>query len=331
MFGVRRALAVLLPLLAILIVVEYGLRAWKSLAYDGALHLASPSINNRPHRKYGWTGPPSLRVFKDDPCYGRGFVTYDPDGFRSGERPPDPDLVVCILGDSAMQAYQVPDGLTLPHLLAARLRERFRAPEVLPLAVGGHGTLQEWMLFEDFCRPRHPTAVILDWSENDVINNSVLAERYGGSRNNNARPRPFLEDGQVRMRRPYPLHLTDALDELLTVRLLNTVLLDRDRRSAEEMARYEETGWQVAEELIGRIARSVKHRIALVRAIDVRAVRMFERNGFRVVAYADLPPEDKCLPRDFHPNPRGHRRLFDALWPVLSQELGLVSEGRAGP
>jgi hypothetical protein len=323
----RRALSGALALFAFLVflaMAEYGLRAWKSLTYDGVLHLASASINNRPHPRYGWAGPASVRIQKDDACYGRGVVSYDADGFRSGTHPKDPDLLVCIIGDSAMQAYQIPDGLTLPDLVAARLRQHFRAPDVLRLAVGGYGTLQEWMLFEDYCRARKPAALILDWSGNDVINNSFLAERHGGSHNNNARPRPYLEDGAVRMRRPYPLHLTDGLDELLTVRLLNTALLDRERRPAEELARYEETGWQVADDLLGRMARSVEHRIALVRANDTRAMGMFERHGFRVVAYPDLPPEDKCLPRDFHPNPRGHRRLFDALWPVLSRELGLV-------
>lgn len=319
----RRGFSAALVLFAFLAAVEYGLRAWKSLTYDGVLHLATASINNRPHPRYGWAGPPSLRVRKDDACYGRGLVTYDADGFRSLAHPQDPDVLVCLLGDSVLQAYQVPDGLTLADLVAARLRQHFQAPDVRPLAVGGYGTLQEWMLFEDYCRTRKPTAVILDWSGNDVINNSFLAERYGGSRNNNARPRPYLEDGSIRMRRPYPLHLTDGLDELLTVRLLNTALLDRERRSAGELARYEETGWQVADELLGRIARGVDHRIALVRADDTRARGMFERRGFRVVAYPDLPPEDKCLPRDFHPNPRGHRRLFDALWPALARELGV--------
>lgn len=321
----RRGLSAVVGLFVSLAALEYGLRAWKSLTYDGVLHLASASINNRPHPRYGWAGPASVRIQKDDACYGRGLVTYDAEGFRSLVHPEDPDLVVCFLGDSVVQAYQIPDGLTLPDLVAARLRRHYRAPDVLPLAVGGYGTLQEWMLFEDYCRARQPAALILDWSGNDVVNNSFLAERYGGSRNNNARPRPYLEGGFIRMRRPYALHLTDRLDELLTVRLLNTALLDRDRRPADELARYEETGWQVADDLLGRLARSVEHRIALVRATDTRARGMFERHGFRVVAYEDLPPEDKCLPRDFHPNPRGHRRLFEALWPVLSRELGLDS------
>lgn len=316
-----KGLVAALTTLACLALTEYGLRAYRSLTRDGTFHLASSSMHVRPHEKYGWFSPRAMRYTRNDPCYGRGVVTYNEEGFRARPRSEarGSDLVVCVLGDSTMQGYQVPDGDYLPHLLERELRKDYRRPYVLPLAVGGYGTVQEWMLFEDFCRPLNPAAVVFHWSSNDVTNNSFLAERYTGSRRNNARPRPYYEDGRVVVRRPYPLRLSDRLDETLLVRSINTLLLDRE--GGPEPPGAIEEGWRVAQRLVAEIARSAPVRVALLDARDRRATALFEAQGFRIAAHGPLPPGSQCLPRDDHPNGRGHRFLLEALLPVLREAL----------
>ena len=305
------------------VALEYGLRAIKSLTRDGTLYLATQSINTRLHPKYGWLSPASFHFEKSDACYGQGSITYNEEGFRA---PPlsqakDADFVVCILGDSTMQGYQIPDGGHLPHLLENELGKTFKKPYVLPLAVGGYGSVQKWMLFEDYCRPLNPAVVILHWLSNDVVNNSYLAERYSGQALNSAHARPYLEDGRIVLRRPYPLRISGWFDNLLSVKLVNTFLLSRDARPPEELKRYEEMGWHVAEEVTTRLAESVDTKIVLVEVTEKRAMEMFRSQGFLVATYDPFPSEFRCLPRDGHPNTKGHQHMLNALLPVLNEAL----------
>jgi hypothetical protein len=316
------AVAVLL-LIPICIAVEYGLRAAKSSQLDGTLYVRTSSINCKPHPKYGWISHASLQFEKNDECYGSGTITYSEDGFRT--RPlasaKDADIVICILGDSTMQGFQIPDGGHLPHLLEEELRKGHLNPYVLPLAVGGYGSVQQWMLFEDFCRPLDPTVVIQHWSSNDVINNSYLAERYSGTANNNARPRPYLENDRIVMRQPYPLHLNVWFDDLMITRVANSLLLRWQMRSPQDLQHYLESGWSVAEEMASRVSQGAKKKIALVEATDDRAIRLFRAQGFLVAAYDPVPVELTCLPRDPHPNTEGHLHMLNALLPVLDAAL----------
>lgn len=306
-----------------LLLLEYGLRAVKAWTVDGCLYIGAPSINSRLDPKYGWFSPKSFRVYKKNVCYGEGPVTYNEQGFRAP--PPseatNADLVICILGDSTMQGYQIPDGGHLPHLLQHELQKTYHKPYVLPLAVGGYGSVQEWMLFEEFGRPLHPTAVIWNWSGNDPQNNDYVAERYFGPINNNVRPRPYLEDGRIVIRHPYPLHICDPIDELIIFRLLNGILLKLTARPASELPSHLDNGWKVGDEMISRVAGEVDHKIALIAAGDDRAINMFRAHGYRIAEYS-YPKGCDCLPKDSHPTTKGHQYMLQALLPVLREELG---------
>jgi len=305
-----------------LLLLEYALRTVRSLSRYGVLHLSSPSADVEFHPEYGWISPSSRRVEKRDDCFGRGWVTYNKEGFRA---PPmsharDAEPVICMLGDSTLHAFQIPDGQPLPHLLDSRLRQHFARPFVLPLAVGGYGSAQEWMLFEEFCQDLNPAVVIQHWSENDRINNSYLSERYSGPTNNNARLRPYLENGELALRRPYPVRVSDWIDGLLVTRAVNTLGLSWTK-DPELASQGVEEGWQVAEEVTRRLSKSISTKIALVEETEGRAIEMFRRHGFLVATYAPLTADETCLPDDPHPNPAGHHRLLKALWPTLESVL----------
>ena len=288
---------------------------------DGTLHLSSPSVNNRPHEKYGWISPSSLEYKKHDDCYGSGIIRYNEAGFRA---PPiseanNSDIKICILGDSTMQGYQMPDGEHLPFLLTDELKQSFDRPYVLPLAVGGYGSVQQWMLFEDYCRALEPDILIWDWAKNDPTNNSYLADRNSGP--NNARPRPYYENGRIILRRPYPIRISATIDYMMTIKLLNGLILRSSKAPKEELVKYRETGWEVAEIMAKRVADSVQNRVALVMSTEKRAIEMFSRLGYKLAIYEPFSPDLMCKPKDSHPNPQGHKHMLTALRPVINEAL----------
>lgn len=304
-----------------LISLEIGLRGVKSVMLDGILYLSSPSINSRPHEKYGWISHSSFEYEKHDDCYGSGIVRYNEAGFRapSISQANDADVKICILGDSTMQGYQMPDGEHLPFLLANELEQSSYRPYVLPLAVGGYGSVQQWMLFEDYCNALDPDMVIWHWAKNDPTNNSYLADRYSGP--NNARLRPYYENGEILLRKAYPIRISDTIDHLMTIKLLNGLILRYSEVQERELTEYRETGWEVAEIMAKRVADSVQNRVALVMSTEERAIEMFSRLGYKLAIYEPFSSDMKCLPKDSHPNPQGHKHMLNALMPVINEAL----------
>ncbi len=320
-----RGSAALLVSLTIFAIAELLLRAWKSVSYDGVLWLRSASINSDIHPRYGWISPAGRHYEKSDACYGSGPVSYNSAGFRARE--PDQtnraSLRICILGDSTMQGFQLPDGQHLPPQLESALARTRSDGEVsvLPLAVGGYGTLQQYMLYEDYCLPFKPQLLIAHWSENDPINNSFVLERASLG-DNNLRPRPYLELDGIHMKAPYPFHINPNLDDFLTFKLANTFAMKFSAEPAvEQRDAAEKKGWETAELLYRKIAAGSFHKIALVPEASTRARVMFENLGYKLATYRPFIPEEMCLPRDTHPNAAGHQVMLQALLPVVEEAL----------
>lgn len=311
----------LISIIFFIIALEYGLRAIKSVQIDGVLHLSSPSVNNEYNSKFGWLSPKSRSYEKEDDCYGSGRVSYNEAGFRAPpmRKAETADLRVCILGDSYMHGYQMPDGLHLPHLLSRELEELGFNPYVLPLAVGGFGTTQQWMLFEEYCMPINPDILVWHWVVNDPTNNNYMADRYSGP--NNVRLRPYYEDGEIIMRRPYMIHIHDSIDSMMVLKLLNGLILRWTAAPKPDQLEYREEGWRVAEAMLARGAGAMERPIALVESSATRAIEMFRRQGFEIASYGPFPEDYMCKPKDSHPNTKGHRQMLEALLPVLKRQL----------
>ena len=122
------------------------------------------------------------------------------------------------------------------------------------------------------------------------------------------------------------MRLSDPIDRLLLTRALNALILRWDVRP-RLLSRGLEQGWNIAEEVTGRLARTAATRIALVDKREERAIEMFRRHGFRLAVHEPLAADEICLPDDPHPNAAGHRVLLAALWPVLERALPLDSVG----
>jgi len=320
---------ILWSLLAIVLIgiVELGLRAYRSLAYDGGIFLAASSPNYQLHDKYGWISRSNFSHKKNNDFYGKGIANYNAEGFRA--RPlaeaAQADFKVCILGDSYMQGHQMPDGEHLPHLLEEALKKRFQNPYVLPLAVGGYGSLQQLMLFEDFGIPFQPDLIIQQWCSNDVINNSYFAEKYNFG-NNNVLRRPYLEEGEIVYRRPYRLHISDWVDNLVIVKVINILLARQSAKKVapEELAQYLEKGWEVADICTKKIISSgIAPYIALVPEEEQRAIDLFQSNGAFLCTYT-IYDEHKNLPVDNHPNGAGHQVMLENLLPLIIDSILLI-------
>ena len=174
----RRALARALLLLGSVLfsvgIVECGLR----LHHTGSLRGLSGEHSLRmPHETRGWALEPDASSFQRTRDYGV-LVRTNALGMR--DRPHDPlpapgTFRIVVLGDSFMEAYQVPLEQSLPYLLQERLASR--GVEVLNLGVGGYGTAQALLaLQEDGIRYRPGLVVLAFYAGNDVQNNSYLIE-----------------------------------------------------------------------------------------------------------------------------------------------------------
>jgi hypothetical protein len=175
---VRHALArVLLPLGSILFsvgIAECGLR----LHHTGSLRGLSGEHSLRmPHETRGWALEPDASSFQRTLDYGV-LVRTNALGMR--DRPHDPlpapgSFRIVVLGDSFMEAYQVPLEQSLPYLLQERLAPR--GVEVLNLGVGGYGTAQALLALEEEGLHYRPDLVVLAfYAGNDVQNNSYAIE-----------------------------------------------------------------------------------------------------------------------------------------------------------
>jgi hypothetical protein len=84
---------------------------------------------------------------------------------------------VLLLGDSFIEAMQVPLESTVSRRLQAELDPEGRSVEVISMGVSGFGTAGELLLYERYGRAYAPDVVILNfYAGNDVRNNSPVLE-----------------------------------------------------------------------------------------------------------------------------------------------------------
>jgi SGNH hydrolase-like domain, acetyltransferase AlgX len=91
---------------------------------------------------------------------------------------PDGTLRIMLLGDSFVEAMQVPIEQTFARGLEQRLSAALARPvEVVSMGVSGYGTASEYLWYRDIGRTFHPDIVLLSfYPGNDVRNNSPTLE-----------------------------------------------------------------------------------------------------------------------------------------------------------
>jgi lysophospholipase L1-like esterase len=173
----RRLASLLLPLVSLvfsLALAECGLRLYH---YGSLRGLSGEHSLRAPHPTRGWALEPNGSSFQRTRDYG---VLVETNALGLRDRPHAVEKApgafrILVLGDSFMEAYQVPLEASLPYLLQERLASR--GVEVLNLGVGGYGTAQELLaLREEGLRYRPDLVVLAFYLGNDVQNNSRAIE-----------------------------------------------------------------------------------------------------------------------------------------------------------
>src|SRR5438093_12171273 len=96
-------------------------------------------------------------------------------GFRDREHPvAKPSCVrrIVLLGDSFLEAIQVPFEQSVSSVLERRLNERSKTTEVINFGVSGFGTAREYLALREYGLRYKPDLVLLFFVGNDVSDNS---------------------------------------------------------------------------------------------------------------------------------------------------------------
>ena len=161
-------------------IIEIGMRLFskKGLSY----------LQSDPY--LGWITQRNVRyeLPKVDGCgqpYSLSYTT-NQDGFRRFGDTTSLRPKVLFIGDSFTQAIDASDDSTYFSLLGQQL-----PIEVFANGTGGHSTIQEAMQLEQVIDKIKPDVVVLQFCENDFINNSFDLEKASIYHNNQQR-RPYL-------------------------------------------------------------------------------------------------------------------------------------------
>lgn len=126
-------------------------------------------------------------------------LTTAPNGFRRYEGPGTDSLrAILVVGDSYTQAVEVSD----EHTYFSHLARGVNRP-VSAYGMAGYGTLQEYLILDQYLDSLHPEFLILQVCTNDFINNSIELER--GSFSNVGLKRPYWDREQQAIVRKIPV------------------------------------------------------------------------------------------------------------------------------
>src|SRR5262249_3996640 len=140
----------------------------------------------------GWRPVANLTFDQDVPSFGRVRYTTTRGGFRVFGDPASSKLKVLFIGDSYTEAAQVSTGDAFYEDLA-RARHDI---EVFAVGGGGYGTLQEYMLLDEWVDQIRPNLIVVQMHPNDLVNNSHALESRSTT-DNNQMTRPYWENGRV--------------------------------------------------------------------------------------------------------------------------------------
>lgn len=179
-------LSSLLSLLFIGLLLELGVRAWNAWrTHFSSRAYAAMLLDDR----LGWKPMPSFaRDGTRTDASGHSYpviMHVDKDGFRR-YRSDSPRGKLFVLGDSFTWAVDAGDDDTYYAHLHRQL-----GLDVDAFGVGGYGTMQEYLVLDEYIDRIHPSAILLQLFSNDFVNNDYALE-IQSTQNNNSMRRPYL-------------------------------------------------------------------------------------------------------------------------------------------
>lgn len=272
---------------------------------------------------------------------------------RSVEKPPGVRRLV-VLGDSFVQAFEVPWEETFYARLERRAEEAGRALQAFPMGVSGYGQAQQLLWFERAGARLEPDVVLLSvFLGNDVTDNSA-AFHIGATR-----PYFALREGELRVvetpdgeaRWKYEAakylrsfivykeigHRVTALRRLAArLGLVNYAWSGAGPEDGKRLARKRREAYDLTFALLDRIARSVREAgaepLLMIHGSyptgrSRSAYALFEEycrtNGLSCMSLDLEPAEEPALfvPEDEHWSSQGHRRVAERIWSRWREQL----------
>lgn len=214
----KNLLLLILSLIICLLILEAVSRnVLSDTPYHSKNLFFTPYIFNHP--KYGWVTAPNTtdqKEIKENSTNTRTVnVTYFNYGFKRWGSTQTNKTKVFIIGDSYTEAYYLNNG----EEYYAYLEDEFENIELFVYGVANYGSLQEFMILDDFFDIIKPDLIIWQFCTNDYYNNYWKAGKtlfpYGVNR-----VRPYLEGEKIIYRLPGPAHnlrkISKLFDFLLT-------------------------------------------------------------------------------------------------------------------
>jgi hypothetical protein len=154
--------------------------------------------------KYGWTVAENTtenRILEDSPGEFRNIrIEHFKNGFKRWGDIDTKKTKMLIIGDSFTDMEYVSNG----EEWYSYLENEFTNLELFVYGGGGYGSLQEFMVLDDFIDIIHPQLILIQFCHNDYVNN-LYDWDISTYPNNNYGVRPYWENGQIVYRLPLPL------------------------------------------------------------------------------------------------------------------------------
>ena len=154
--------------------------------------------------KYGWTVAANTEhreMVQDTPDkLVEVSIKYFENGFKRWGDVNTGKVKMFIIGDSYTQMTLVSNG----EEWYSFLEKEFGNFELFVYGVGGYGSLQEYMVLDDYIDKIKPDLIILQFCGNDLSNNLYDLDLLNYPRNSHGF-RPYLENGKIVYRLPLPL------------------------------------------------------------------------------------------------------------------------------
>ena len=183
----------------ILVVISFSLSLFLSeivIRQFIPIDLGTSFAYRIPHPTLGWVLKPGVS-YRNHMVEATVGVTYNSKGWRDVEHAidaPHGAFRALVLGDSFIEGYSVELNDALHKRVEEFARQRGGDVEVINLGVGGYGTLQEYLAFQEVGQLYQPKLVLLGfYIGNDVRNNSFELESIVNTGTMKVESRPFLD------------------------------------------------------------------------------------------------------------------------------------------
>lgn len=240
---------------------------------------------------------------------------------------------VVLLGDSYLEALQVPLEKTVARVLERELNQSETRWEVIALGRAGASTAEEIVLWEEWGSRFKPDYAAIIFSQNDLLENERLTPETQG------RPRFWGDDGRLKRLPPIIEVQNDTTsfiaDHSHLVRFLIRFSFQQEKRSELARRAYEaELGSvelsltpQLLEILLEKIEAAGSTPLVIFVDDDPQTnsllepiIRLLDAHGVKYMAMGDkqVPSNQQYyFPFDGHLNAKGHARLAALIAAVL--------------